>query len=84
MGMHSGQFTKLGRTEEMDDCIEMGCKKFNTDAVFMLGKLCYAVKCYNADLCQTRPAFVTSIDNLNINPAVAFLSKETNEHNGRW
>ena len=82
MGIHSGEFKKLGRAELMEDCIEMCCKESNSDAVFMLGNLCYSVKCFNADLCQTRPAILTSIDNLNINPAVAFLNNAHEQHDG--
>ena len=83
MGMHSGIFTKLGRAETMEDCIEMGCQEKESDAAFMLGKLCYAVKCYNSGLCQTRPAFISNIKKLNINPAIAFLNTVTNEHTGK-
>lgn len=82
MGMHSGVFKKLERAEGMEDCIEMCCQETGSNAAFMLGKLCYSVKCYNSDLCQTRPAFISSIDNLNINPAVAFLNMDTKEHAG--
>jgi hypothetical protein len=83
MGIHSGKFKKLGRVDNMEDCIEICCKENDLDAAFMLGKLCYSVKCYNSDLCQIRPAFVSSLDMLNVNPAVAFIHNN-NDHKGNF
>ena len=76
MGMHSGLFTKLGRVKRMDDCIERCCKSSNTDVAFMLGSMCFAVKCYSADLCKTVPVMISNIGNLNMNPAISFLKKK--------
>ena len=82
MGMHSGKYKKLGDVDNMEDCIEMCCKENYNDAAFMLGKVCYSVKCYNSDLCQIRPAFVSNMKKQNVNPAVAFIYKN-NDHKGR-
>ena len=75
MGLHSGVFQKIGRVDAMDDCIEMSCKQPNSDVAFMLGSMCYAVRCYSADLCKTVPIFGSSISRLNLNPAISFLKK---------
>ena len=83
MGMHSGVFKKLARVENMEDCVEICCKKKDIDAAFMLGNFCYSVKCYNSDLCKVRPAFVSSINNLNVNPAVAFIHNNDSRV-GKW
>eukprot|EP00794_Sanderia_malayensis_P011221 gene11221-12400_t len=76
MGMHSGLFTKLGRVNKMDDCIERCCKSSNADVAFMLGPVCFAVKCYSAELCKTSPAMVSNIGDLNMNPTLSFLKKK--------
>ncbi len=73
---------EAGQVDNMEDCVEMCCRENDIDAAFMLGKLCYSVKCYNSDLCQIRPAFVSSINMLNVNPAVAFIYNN-NDHKGR-
>ncbi|XP_028405506.1 uncharacterized protein LOC114528113 isoform X2 [Dendronephthya gigantea] len=83
MGMHSGKFKNLGQVDNMEDCIEMCCKEKDIDAAFMLGKLCYSVKCYNSDLCQTRPAFISSIDMLNAYPAVSFIHNNDNNDDSK-
>ncbi len=76
MGMHSGLFTKLGRVSKMDDCIERCCKSSNADVAFMLGSVCFAVKCYTPELCKTAPAMISNIGNLNMNPTLSFLKKK--------
>ena len=76
MGMHSGLFTKLGRVEKMDDCIERCCKSSNADVAFMLGSVCFAVKCYSTELCKIAPAMISNIGNLNMNPTLSFLRKK--------
>ena len=81
MGMHSGKFNKLGWVDNMEDCVEMCCRENDIDAAFMLEKLCYSVKCYNSDLCQIRPAYISSINMLNVNPAVTFIHNN-NDHKG--
>lgn len=73
MGMHSGKFKEMGLVDNMEDCIEQCCKENDVDAAFLLGNLCYSVKCYNSDLCQTRPAFVSNVDMIRDNPAVVFI-----------
>jgi hypothetical protein len=75
MGLHSGLFTKMGRVDSMDDCIELNCKQTKADVAFMMGTHCYAVQCYSEDLCKTEPVFATSLSFLNLRPAVSFLKK---------
>lgn len=77
MGMHSGLFTKLGRVAKMDDCIERCCKSSNADVAFMLGSVCFAVKCYSPELCKVAPAMISNIGNLNMNPTLSFLKKKS-------
>ena len=76
MGLHSGEFQKIGKVESMDDCIEMSCRQPNSDVAFMLGSICFAVHCYS-DLCKTVPIFGSSISRLNLNPAISFLRKKS-------
>ncbi|KAK3699402.1 hypothetical protein QZH41_018563 [Actinostola sp. cb2023] len=75
MGLHSGLFTKMGRVDSMDDCIELNCKQMKTDVAFMMGTHCFSVQCYSEDLCKTEPVFATSLSFLNLRPAVSFLKK---------
>ena len=60
----------------MDDCIERCCKSSNADVAFMLGSVCFAVKCYSAELCKTGPAMISNIGDLNMNPTLSFLKKK--------
>ena len=83
MGMHSGKFKAMGRVDNMEDCIEQCCKETDVDVAFMLGKLCYSVECYNSDLCQIRPAFVTNVNMIKDSPAVAFIHND-NEYKGTF
>ena len=76
MGMHSGLFTKLGHVNKMDDCIERCCRSSNADVAFMLGSVCFAVKCYSPELCKVAPAMISNIGNLNMNPTLSFLKKK--------
>lgn len=75
MGLHSGLFTKMGRVDSMDDCIELNCKQNKADVAFMMGTHCFSVQCYSNDLCKTEPVFATSFSRLNLRPAVSFLKK---------
>ena len=73
MGLHSGEFEKIGRVDSMDDCIELCCKADKSDVAFMLGRMCYSVKCYSKELCKTVPVLGSNINDFNLNPAVAYL-----------
>ena len=76
LGMHSGMFTKLGRVDSMDDCIERCCRSSNADVAYKLGSFCFAVKCKTKDMCKPSPTMFSDITSLNLNPAISFLNKE--------
>ena len=78
MGLHSGEFEKIGRVDSMDDCIELCCKADRSDVAFMLGRICYSVKCYSKELCKTVPVLSSNINDFNLNPAVAYLGMRFN------
>ena len=51
-GIKAGNFTDLGKLGEMSTCIRMCCGRKDCDVALMLEANCYAVNCYNEDLCQ--------------------------------
>lgn len=75
LGMHSGQFTKIGHVKSMDDCIESCCRSSNADVAYMLGQFCFAVRCKTKEMCKPSPAMYSDIKSLNLNPAISFLNK---------
>lgn len=57
----------------MDDCIEMSCRQPHSDVAFMLGTMCYSVRCYSKELCTTVPVFGANLAGFNLKPAISFL-----------
>ncbi|EDO45526.1 predicted protein [Nematostella vectensis] len=55
-GIKSGNFTALGRTKNMQECIGKSCDLPSGDMAFMLGNDCYSVTCYSDRQCQVIPA----------------------------
>lgn len=55
-GIKSGNFTSLGKTKNMQECIGKSCDLGQGDMAFMLGSYCYSVSCYSDRVCQTIPA----------------------------
>ncbi|KAL9963284.1 hypothetical protein ACROYT_G032469 [Oculina patagonica] len=67
-GIKSGNFTSLGKTKNMQECIGKTCELGRGDLAFMLGSYCYSVSCSSGRVCQTIPAQPSKFD-----PRIAFL-----------
>lgn len=67
-GIKSGNFTSLGKTKNMQECIGRSCDLGQGDMAFMLGSYCYSVSCYSDRVCQTIPAQPSKFY-----PRIAFL-----------
>lgn len=67
-GIKSGNFTSLGKTKNMQECIGRSCDLGQGDMAFMLGSYCYLVSCYSDRVCQTIPAQPSKFQ-----PRIAFL-----------
>ena len=67
-GIKSGNFTSLGKTKNMQECIGRSCDLGQGDMAFMLGSYCYLVSCYSDRVCQTIPAQPSKF-----HPRIAFL-----------
>lgn len=67
-GIKSGNFTSLGKTRNMQECIGKSCDLGQGDMAFMLGSYCYSVSCYSDRVCQTIPAQPSKFY-----PRIAFL-----------
>ena len=67
-GIKSGNFTSLGKTKNMQECIGKSCDLGHGDMAFMLGSYCYSVSCYSDRVCQTIPAQPSKFY-----PRIAFL-----------
>ena len=67
-GIKSGNFTSLGKTKNMQECIGKTCELGRGDLAFMLGSYCYSVSCSSGRVCQTIPAQPSKFY-----PRIAFL-----------
>jgi len=67
-GIKSGNFTSLGKTKNMQECIGRSCDLGQGDLAFMLGSYCYSISCYSDRVCQTIPAQPSKFY-----PRIAFL-----------
>ena len=67
-GIKSGNFTSLGKTKNMQECIGRSCDLGRGDMAFMLGSYCYSVSCYSYRVCKTIPAQPSKFY-----PRIAFL-----------
>lgn len=67
-GIKSGNFTSLGKTKNMQECIGKTCELGRGDLAFMLGSYCYSVSCSSDRVCQTIPAQPSKFY-----PRIAFL-----------
>ncbi|RMX60284.1 hypothetical protein pdam_00021442 [Pocillopora damicornis] len=67
-GIKSGNFTSLGKTKNMQECIGKTCELGSGDLAFMLGSYCYSVTCSSGRVCQTIPAQPSKFY-----PRIAFL-----------
>lgn len=81
-GIKSGNFTSLGKTKNMQECIGKTCELGRGDLAFMLGSYCYSVSCSSGRVCQTIPAQPSKFY-----PRIAFLKwapkiNETGEMKG--
>ena len=59
-GINSGEFRDHGQAESMAECMGYCCSEPDCDLSFMIDKDCYSIRCYKANLCQTRDAKPTS------------------------
>ena len=61
-GLKSGKFFKIADISNMTSCIGQCCKKRTCDAAIMKGRTCFALTCRSKDLCELRPAKLSTFD----------------------
>jgi len=77
-GIKAGNFTDLGKIAEMSTCIRLCCGRKDCDVALMLEANCYAVNCYNEDLCQPVLARKSGLLT-NLSPRLSFITSRDEE-----
>jgi len=60
--MDAGLFIDLGKVHITTKCLKRCCEIDACDLVYLEGGRCYAVNCYNSELCQPVEAFAIGRD----------------------
>lgn len=68
--LDAGQFTKRGLVTNMAECTRFCCDDRSCDLAYLLGKICYTVKCNDADLCRVVASSPTSL-----NPIISYVTR---------
>ena len=77
-GIKAGNFTDLGKISEISTCIRMCCGRKDCDVALMLEANCYAVNCYNEDLCQPVLARKSGLLT-NLSPRLSYITSRDEE-----
>ena len=77
-GIKAGNFTDLGKIAEISTCIRLCCGRKDCDVALMLEANCYAVNCYNEDLCQTVLARKSGLLT-NLSPRLSYITSRDEE-----
>lgn len=77
-GIKAGNFTDLGKIAKISTCIRLCCGRKDCDVALMLEANCYAVNCYNEDLCQPVLARKSGLLT-NLSPKLSFITSRDEE-----
>lgn len=77
-GIKAGNFTDLGKISEISTCIRMCCGRKDCDVALMLEANCYAVNCYNEDLCEPVLARKSGLLT-NLSPRLSYITSRDEE-----
>ena len=72
-GLQAGDFTDVGKVNNLEQCYNICCQQENCDLAFMLAQNCFSVQCKDKNLCSTVPAQPSIF-----NPQIAYV-KSRNE-----
>ena len=78
-GLKAGDFTDTGKVGSIKECYATCCQQSSCNLAFMLGQNCFAVKCYNKDLCSTIPAQPSIF-----NPQIAYVWTRKEMKSGKY
>lgn len=78
-GLKAGDFTDTGKVGSIKECYATCCQQSSCNLAFMLGQNCFAVKCYNKDLCSTIPAQPSIF-----NPQIAYVWTRKEIKSGKY
>eukprot|EP00112_Aurelia_sp_Birch-Aquarium-sp1_P020371 Seg523.12 transcript_id=Seg523.12/GoldUCD/mRNA.D3Y31 product="hypothetical protein" protein_id=Seg523.12/GoldUCD/D3Y31 len=73
-GLKAGNFTDVGRVDNMVICTKLCCVAEKCDLAMMINQSCFLVACYSMQLCQVLKAIST-----NYQPSVAYVMRKTEE-----
>ena len=82
-GFKAGNYTNLGRVENMNECIRLCCGNSQCNAALMLENNCFFVECKNADGCLPVKAKTTHALTA-LNPRVSFITSRSEEGKRFW
>lgn len=67
-GLQAGDFTDVGKVNNLEQCYNICCQQENCDLAFMLAQNCFSVQCKDKTLCTTVPAQPSIF-----NPQIAYV-----------
>ena len=67
-GLQAGDFTDVGKVNNLEQCYNICCQQENCDLAFMLAQNCFSVQCKDKNLCTTVPAQPSIF-----NPQIAYV-----------
>ncbi|XP_065063476.1 uncharacterized protein LOC135690004 isoform X1 [Rhopilema esculentum] len=68
-GLQVGDFTDVGKVNDLEQCYNICCQQENCDLAFMLAQNCFSVQCKDKKLCTTVPAQPSIF-----NPQIAYVT----------
>ena len=71
-GLQVGDFTDVGKVQDLAQCYEICCQQTNCDLAFLLAQNCFSVQCKDKRLCTTVPAQPSIF-----NPQIAYVTSRT-------
>ena len=73
-GLQAGDFTDVGKVNNLEQCYNICCQQENCDLAFMLAQNCFSVQCKDKNLCTTVPAQPSIF-----NPQIAYVKSRDDE-----
>ena len=68
-GLQAGDFTDVGKVNDLGQCYNICCQQAGCDLAFMLAQNCFSVQCKDKKLCTTVPAQPSIF-----NPQIAYVT----------
>ena len=70
-GLKAGNFTDVGKAENMQMCVRLCCVADKCDVAMMVNENCFLVSCFSKKLCESRKSLTMSYK-----PKLAYVLKK--------